>query len=39
MILRVLFGVRDLRADLHENMGTSLTRLAALAVNTPSGGR
>jgi hypothetical protein len=39
MILRVLFGVRDLGADLHENMGTSLTRLAALAVNTPSGGR
>jgi hypothetical protein len=31
MILRVLFGVRDLGADLHENMRTSLTRLAALA--------
>jgi hypothetical protein len=28
--LRVLFGVRDLRADLHANMATSLERLAAV---------
>jgi hypothetical protein len=28
LVLRVLFGVRDLRADLQENMTTSLHRLA-----------
>jgi hypothetical protein len=26
-----LFGVRDLRADLHQNMVTSLQRLAIIA--------
>jgi hypothetical protein len=31
VILRLLFGVRDLRADLHANMQTSLRRLAAIA--------
>jgi hypothetical protein len=31
IILRVLLGVRDLRADLHENMTTSLQRLAEIA--------
>lgn len=29
--LRLLFGVRDLRADLHQNIATSLRRLAAVA--------
>ncbi|HEY7264888.1 MAG TPA: SRPBCC family protein [Trebonia sp.] len=29
--LRLLFGVRDLRADLHANMEASLRRLAAIA--------
>ena len=28
VILRALFGVRDLRADLHQNMHTSIRRLA-----------
>lgn len=32
--LRLLFGVRDLRADLHQNMTTSLGRLADLATNS-----
>ena len=31
VMLRVLFGVRDLRADLHDNMTTSLHRLAKIA--------
>jgi hypothetical protein len=31
IILRTLFGVRDLRADLHQNMNTSLNRLAEIA--------
>lgn len=31
IMLRLLFGVRDLRADLHENMRTSLRRLAEVA--------
>jgi hypothetical protein len=31
IMLRLLFGVRDLRADLHENMRTSLQRLAEVA--------
>jgi len=31
VILRLLFGVRDLRADLHANMTTSLRRLAEVA--------
>jgi hypothetical protein len=30
-ILRVLFGVRDLQADLRANMTTSLDRLAKIA--------
>lgn len=29
--LRILFGVRDLRSDLHQNITTSLRRLAAAA--------
>jgi hypothetical protein len=29
--LRALFGVRDLRADLHQNMATSLQKLARIA--------
>jgi hypothetical protein len=31
IILRTLFGVRDLRADLRQNMNTSLGRLAEIA--------
>lgn len=31
VILRVLLGVRDLRADLHQNMALSLQRLAGIA--------
>lgn len=31
VMLRLLFGVRDLRADLHANMETSLRRLAEIA--------
>ncbi|WP_232662617.1 SRPBCC family protein [Pseudonocardia sp. TRM90224] len=31
IVLRVLFGVRDLQADLHANMVTSLDRIAELA--------
>jgi hypothetical protein len=31
VILRALFGVRDLRADLHQNMATSLQRIAEIA--------
>jgi hypothetical protein len=31
LTLRALFGVRDLRADLHQNMVTSLQRLAIIA--------
>jgi hypothetical protein len=31
LTLRLLLGVRDLRADLHENMTTSLDRLAEIA--------
>ncbi|MDR2983352.1 MAG: SRPBCC family protein [Nocardiopsaceae bacterium] len=31
LILRALFGVRDLRADLHQNMATSLDKLAGIA--------
>lgn len=33
VLLRLLFGVRDLRADLHENMETSIARLARAARN------
>lgn len=32
--LRVLFGVRDLKADLHENLRGSLLRLAAVISTT-----
>jgi hypothetical protein len=35
--LRLLFGVRDLRADLHRNITTSLTRLAAATGNVATG--
>jgi hypothetical protein len=31
VVLRLLFGVRDLRADLHANMQASLERLTAVA--------
>jgi Polyketide cyclase / dehydrase and lipid transport len=31
LILRALLGVRDLRSDLHQNMTTSLQRLAEVA--------
>jgi hypothetical protein len=31
LILRGVLGVRDLRADLHANMETSLARVAAIA--------
>ena len=31
LTLRALFGVRDLRADLHQNMATSLQKLAVIA--------
>lgn len=31
LFLRIFFGVRDLRADLRQNMTTSLQRLAAVA--------
>lgn len=31
IVLRLLLGVRDLRADLHENMRVSLQRLAKVA--------
>jgi hypothetical protein len=31
LILRTMFGVRDLRADLHQNMATSLHNLAEIA--------
>ena len=31
LILRALLGVRDLRADLHQNMTTSLRRVAEIA--------
>jgi hypothetical protein len=31
LTLRLLFGVRDLRADLHQNMQTSVRRLAEVA--------
>ncbi len=30
-VLRALLGVRDLRADLHQNMTTSLRRIAGIA--------
>ena len=31
LVLRALFGVRDLRADLHQNMAGSLQKLAEIA--------
>ena len=37
LALRVLFGVRDLRADLHENMTVSLRRLAGIAERQAEG--
>lgn len=41
LILRLLFGVRDLRADLNQNMWTSLQRLADVAKRekTANGGK
>ncbi|HEY2639780.1 MAG TPA: SRPBCC family protein [Streptosporangiaceae bacterium] len=36
VILRLLLGVRDLRADLHANMTTSLGRLTEIAVRSPA---
>ena len=36
IILRVLFGVRDLRGDLHQNITTSLHRLADAAKSQPA---
>jgi hypothetical protein len=37
LMLRLLFGVRDLRADLHDNMQTSLRRLAEVAHREAAG--
>lgn len=37
LMLRLLFGVRDLRADLHQNMQTSLRRLAEVARREAAG--
>lgn len=37
LMLRLLFGVRDLHADLHENMQTSLRRLADVARREAAG--
>lgn len=37
LMLRLLFGVRDLRADLHQNMQTSLARLAEVAHREAAG--
>jgi hypothetical protein len=37
LMLRLLFGVRDLRADLHQNMQTSLSRLAKVALREAAG--
>ena len=36
LTLRLLFGVRDLRADLHRNMTTSVARLADAADRHPA---
>jgi hypothetical protein len=36
VILRVVLGVRDLRGDLHQNMTTSLRRLADAATTQPA---
>jgi hypothetical protein len=37
VILRTLLGVRDLRADLHQNMAASLGRIAEIAAGQASG--
>lgn len=37
VMLRVLLGVRDLRADLHQNMTTSLGRIAEIAAGQEPG--
>jgi polyketide cyclase/dehydrase/lipid transport protein len=39
VMLRVLFGVRDLRADLHANLQTSLERIARIAEGAPAAPR
>jgi len=36
-MVRVLFGVRDLRTDLHQNMITSLGRIAEIAASQEPG--
>jgi hypothetical protein len=36
VMLRVLFGVRDLRADLHANIEASLERIARIAEGAPA---
>jgi hypothetical protein len=35
IVLRILLGVRDLRADLHENMIVSLRRIAEIVADHP----
>jgi hypothetical protein len=37
LMLRLLFGVRDLRADLHQNMQISLRQLAEVARREAAG--
>jgi hypothetical protein len=37
VILRTLLGVRDLRADLHQNMAASLAAIAGIAARQASG--
>jgi Polyketide cyclase / dehydrase and lipid transport len=39
VVLRVLFGVRDLRADLHQNLLSSLDRLGRIAEAQPEAAR
>ena len=36
VVLRLLFGVRDLQADLHANMAASLDRIAELTTAAPT---
>ena len=36
LVLRLLFGVRDLRADLHGNLLASLDRLSRIAEAQPA---
>ena len=39
IILRALLGVRDLRADLHQNVTASLRRVAEIAERQAGAGR